>query len=313
MCGSRRPTAAVPRISRRARSSQRRSATRHGPRTSIRRPLDTRAGSPLRATAAHVRAVRPTKTSTRSRPTGGGELRLTEEPNSDREPAWSPNGDRGSRSGATGRGARATPTASVSTSWTRLGGSETKIPATTADGVGTNATFPNWSPQGHSACRERRRQPPGDPCRRPRLRDDRPAAERLPERFGRRVNFPAWSPQGDKIAFMQRLPSAPTNDFDIVVMNTDGSSEVNLTRSAGTRDEDPDWQPAAAPVDATAPTVPSFTPAWCRVPEGHVVRGVVERDRRRRGPGRHQRGDVLRAVPKREPARTRCSGRMPGG
>ena len=77
-----------------------------------------------------------------------------------------------------------------------------------------------------------------------------------PNASGGSVNFPAWSPQGDKIAFMQRLPTAPANDFDIVVMNADGSTEVNLTRAAGTRDEDPDWQPASAPVDATAPTVP---------------------------------------------------------
>ena len=51
--------------------------------------------------------------------------------------------------------------------------------------------------------------------------------------------------------FWSRLRSsfatAPSNDFDIVVMNADGSNEVSLTRAAGTRDEDPDWQPALAP------------------------------------------------------------------
>ena len=49
------------------------------------------------------------------------------------------------------------------------------------------------------------------------------------------------------IAFMQRLPSTPTNDFDIVVMNTDGSNEVNLTRGTrGARYEDPDRRPGGS-------------------------------------------------------------------
>jgi hypothetical protein len=104
---------------------------------------------------------------------------------------------------------------------------------------------------------------------------------------GGSVNYPAWSPQGDKIAFMQRLPGAASNDFDIVVMDRATGTEVNLTRSAATRDEDPDWQPAAAPIDATAPTVPtmtkptvafqkaaSFAVAWSSTDGGVAVGGL---------------------------------------
>jgi hypothetical protein len=108
----------------------------------------------------------------------------------------------------------------------------------------------------------------------------------FPSTGGGSVNYPAWSPQGDRIAFMQRLPSAASNDFDIVVMNADGSNEVNLTRAAGTRDEDPDWQPAVAPLDTTAPSVPllskpsgafqkatSFAVAWSSTDDGAPVGG----------------------------------------
>ena len=70
------------------------------------------------------------------------------------------------------------------------GQSETKIPATTADGVGTNATFPNWSPQGTRLAVNGDANHPGIRVVDPASGTIGAAAERLPERFGRRRELP---------------------------------------------------------------------------------------------------------------------------
>ena len=91
------------------------------------------------------------------------------------------------------------------------------------------------------------------------------------------MNYSCMVAAVGKIAFMQRESGAVANDFDIVVMNADGSNEVNLTRSAGTRDEDPDWQPAAAPLDTVAPTVPTLAQPTAAFQKGTSF-AVVELD-----------------------------------
>jgi len=48
---------------------------------------------------------------------------------------------------------------------------------------------------------------------------------------------PAWAPDGKKIAYA----SVQTSNFDIRVMNPDGTGKVTLTTSPG-NDYDPDWQ-----------------------------------------------------------------------
>jgi dipeptidyl aminopeptidase/acylaminoacyl peptidase len=50
--------------------------------------------------------------------------------------------------------------------------------------------------------------------------------------------YPAWSPDGTKIAFQ----SSSGGDFDIYVMNVDGSGRKNLTNNSA-KDTDADWQP----------------------------------------------------------------------
>ena len=204
--------------------------------------------------------------------TGGSELRLTEQPTSDREPAWSPDGTR--IAFWTNRAITSTyPGGAGLYVMGATGSSETKIKANTPDDVGTNAGFPNWSPDGARIVVN------GD-ANHPGIRVVDAASGTISAQLsdypipssGGQVNFPAFSPQGDKIAFMQRLPGAAASDFDIVVMNSDGSNEVNLTRSAGTRDEDPDWQPAAAPVDAVAPTVPAVDQPAARFQKGTSIR-----------------------------------------
>ena len=59
---------------------------------------------------------------------------------------------------------------------------------------------------------------------------------------------PTWSPDGQKIAFSSDLhvPGAETPN-DIYVMASDGSgAPLNLTNSASTHDEAPDWAPDGA-------------------------------------------------------------------
>src|SRR6266487_3740866 len=55
-------------------------------------------------------------------------------------------------------------------------------------------------------------------------------------RFGRvATEVRVWSPDGSKIAFMRWPDSSP--NADIYVMNADGTSQVNLTNSAGVDDQ----------------------------------------------------------------------------
>ena len=51
---------------------------------------------------------------------------------------------------------------------------------------------------------------------------------------------PAWSPDGSKIVFTSANPDTP--NFDLFVMNADGTAVTRITRS-GAFDWEPDWQP----------------------------------------------------------------------
>lgn len=55
------------------------------------------------------------------------------------------------------------------------------------------------------------------------------------------VEYPAWSPDGTKIAFMSQTPEG-TENYEIFVMNADGTHPMRLTDSAGA-DGWPTWSP----------------------------------------------------------------------
>jgi len=75
---------------------------------------------------------------------------------------------------------------------------------------------------------------------------------------------PAWSPDGSQIAFCRRDPDAEPPVNDILVMNADGTSQVNLTRSAGRPDihhpADPAWWGSPNPHPSAGLAV-SFCPS----------------------------------------------------
>jgi WD40-like Beta Propeller Repeat len=57
--------------------------------------------------------------------------------------------------------------------------------------------------------------------------------------YGQWDQSPAWSPDGAKIAFSGRV----TYDLEILLMNADGSNQVDLTNEPGYDDYEPDWSP----------------------------------------------------------------------
>lgn len=49
---------------------------------------------------------------------------------------------------------------------------------------------------------------------------------------------PAWSPDGTRIAWA----SGQNNDWDVWVMNADGSGKTNLTATPATNEAVPSWR-----------------------------------------------------------------------
>jgi len=56
--------------------------------------------------------------------------------------------------------------------------------------------------------------------------------------------MPAWSPDGSQIAFISNRDAvAPPLQWDVFVMNADGTEVRNVTRSPGASERMPDWSP----------------------------------------------------------------------
>jgi hypothetical protein len=96
---------------------------------------------------------------------------------------------------------------------------------------------PSWSPDGHTLAFTRRTRGSGNydiytrdvQGGRPRRLTSDPAED----------SEPSWSPDGTQIAFV----SDRDGDYDIYVMNADGSNEENFSDNAALFDVAPNWKP----------------------------------------------------------------------
>ena len=198
---------------------------------------------------------------------GSGQTNLSNAPETDDNPAWSPDGTkiafRAQRAGndeiyvmnADGSG---------QTNLTKTAGDEedpawspdaTKIAfaaenATTyevfvmnADGTGReNLTedpgfdgAPTWSPDGTKIAFETDREGDSEIYV---MNADGSGQANLTEAPSTEDRAPAWSPDGTRIAFVRSLPG----NNEIFIMNADGSGQENVSDDAGT-DEHPAWAP----------------------------------------------------------------------
>jgi TolB protein len=100
---------------------------------------------------------------------------------------------------------------------------------------------PDWSPDGRRIVWNSAAGTEGFGFLGTTMRPDGSDVRRLSKRY---VEYPAWSPDGTKIAFMAQEPGASGSDpdYDVFVMNADGSHVRRLTTTPG-EDGWPAWSP----------------------------------------------------------------------
>jgi Tol biopolymer transport system component len=174
---------------------------------------------------------------------GSVQTNLTNNPTSDYSPAWSPDGtqiafasDRAGRSG--------------NDIWIMDADGANPVQITAIAGI---SEYPTWSPDGSRiafACTFGRRLPEGvgdfEICV---VNADGTELVQLTDEANQ-SKLPAWSPDSEQIAFQSSRLGWPTppaydeegsGDYEIYVMNADGTEQVNLTEHPRENDEFPAW------------------------------------------------------------------------
>jgi Tol biopolymer transport system component len=158
-------------------------------------------------------------------PDGSGQMDLSNNPEPDRDPSWSPNGARiaFSRTGSTSPDAHANV-------WLMNadGSGQVNLTPGANNGQGNTGTEPTWSPDGTKIAYI-------DNSNIWVMNADGTGKVLLTLDAGQAETSPAWSPDGTKIAFVERS--------DIWVMNATGGGETQLTSTAGAAERSPDWSP----------------------------------------------------------------------
>jgi TolB protein len=155
---------------------------------------------------------------------GSGRVRLTDDPAADFDPSWSPDGRR--------------------IAYRHMDDQSGSIDVMNADGSGVrNLTrrrgldySPAWSPDGKKIAFASVRAGKATIWV---MRPDGSGRRRLSRVYG---EYPAWSPDGRKIAFDHLDFASGSTDWDIWVMNADGSHARPLIAS-GALEQGPAWSP----------------------------------------------------------------------
>jgi dipeptidyl aminopeptidase/acylaminoacyl peptidase len=158
-------------------------------------------------------------------PDGSAQTNVSNSPDPDRDPAWSPDGTKiaFSRIGA------ASPDAHANV-WVMDadGSNQVNLTPGSNDNQGNTGTEPAWSPDGAKIAYV-------DNSNVWVMNSNGTGKVRLTVDAGQVETSPAWSPDGAKIAFFQQS--------DIWVMDAVGGNEVQLTSTAGAAERYPDWSP----------------------------------------------------------------------
>ena len=161
-------------------------------------------------------------------PDGSGLTQLTNDPAPEVDPAWSPDGKQIAFSRKLPNAADEINVMDADGSNRRLVYDQTEYPAR-----------PAWSPDGteiamYGIYRIRAIHAEGECfCRVPVTDTD--------YRYGNRD--PAWSPDGSRIAFAQYNYLSSSSNYDIHLVDPDGSNQVNLTATPGTYETTSNWSP----------------------------------------------------------------------
>jgi Tol biopolymer transport system component len=162
---------------------------------------------------------------------GTTQRRLTRDPSTDLDPAWSPDGTRiaftSNRSGS-----------DDIFKMDAEGGGVTRLTTSTGNDVN-----PAWSPDGRNLVFASTRDGNSEIYV---MNEDGSGQARLTANGAPDVN-PAWSPDGTRIAFA----SSRDGNYEIYVMNVDGTNQTRLTVDAGD-DISPNWSPDGSRIAFTS-------------------------------------------------------------